>query len=132
MNKPESVEAGQWWMVNPMIGPVRIELISGRSMTAIHSGGHGETSLALLCADGTYLGNGEHPEPSEWMIETLVKHANEVIPPKASAAAPDYDAATIRHMLNGGTTMSMSPREGAAMNRSVLSVYRILRDLGKW
>ena len=132
--KPTSVEVGQWWRESdePDEKPVRIIALEGASPYnkagpwAIYTNG-AVPQQSLLCS-GEYLGSGENPEPSEWMIETLLAHAKDVAP----CGMINYDARDVRHILSGGTTSSYDPREGAAMNRSVLSLYRILRSLEKW
>lgn len=130
--KPERVEVGQWWYSDVWAGgPRRILARFDETWweTATPPDSEPVCAAALLHSNRiVYLGNNDHPAPSEWMIETLLAHAKEVAP----KAADDHDSATIRHILNGGSTMSMDTREGASMNRSVLSLYKILRSLGKW
>jgi hypothetical protein len=118
MDKPDRVEVGQWYIYYNGV-PWRVEEWSETTGEAASLYAHEKTR---------YLGSADHPEPSEWMIETLLAHAKEVAP----KAADRYGGDTVRHIINGGTTMSMDPRQGDAMNRSVLSLYRILRSLGKW
>lgn len=124
--KPTSVEVGQWWVVPRGVGPFRVEAISEVWGTAIHSDGHGESSREWLMEHGTYLGAGENPAPSEWMVERLIEHGHyaqsgePLGEPRRTTAAD-----RVRELLQGDEPTNY-------FDRAVVSLYRILRDLGKW
>lgn len=140
MDKPERVEVGQWWVVPDEIPTVRIEATDahGGHLYAVHSDGHGETACWYLIRDGVYLGSGDHPEPSEWMVETCARHCFNMsrhIPPYPSIT--DWDAPSMpreqwldaaRRLIRDGDAGEMCAIEREA----VTDLYRILRDPGKW
>lgn len=123
MKKPDRVEAGQWWTIAGD-APWRIDGTGDGWEWLIDPAHPGYTGLHV------YIGSGENPEPSEWMIETLAEHVNAIVD---RAAEPTGHARTLaRHIVGGGHTRWIDIREGALLERSVLSLYSILRSLGKW
>lgn len=115
MKKPDRVEVGQWW------------LFGTRDLFRL---AHTLDIGLLTDENAKYLGSGEHPEPSEWMIETLAEHVNAIVD---RAAEPTGHARTLaRHIVGGGHTRWNDIREGVLLERAVLSLYSILRKLGKW
>lgn len=140
MKKPERVEVGQWWLIHGM--PHRIDAVDQDSdkFTTMHGPvTHGSDGVcvnahamwtSVVMDVYEYLGSGEHPEPSEWMIETLAEHVNAIVD---RAAEPTGHARTLaRHIVGGGHTRWNDIREGVLLERAVLSLYSILRKLGKW
>jgi hypothetical protein len=136
MKKPERVEVGQWWAWCNQRGPKRIETIrmySGR-LEAEYGNGHGSVVCQWLIENGEYLGSGDHPEPSEWMIETLAEHLMTCGGSSKSAEPMLFDDVRLHVMavLNGITSPFVGMESERDATRNVLSLYRILRSLGKW
>lgn len=140
MKKPDRVEAGQWWrlLYSAMKDPVRIEStdIYGTMPVGVFDGGW--SSASLIMRDGEYLGSGEHPEPSEWMIETLAEHA---YASTVQCGDPDLNPSWTalhdvqREYYRNGAVCSLTEAASfmtGGFKRSVLSLYSILRSLGKW
>lgn len=135
MIKPTSVEDGQWWATSGTGAPFRVESVSHERGVAIHSGGHGETSLAWLLEQGEYLGRRDNPAPSPWMVETLAEHAWSLY--RADKGDPrEWKDATNEERKTRRDYARMIVFGGGGCARlewyAVRSLYRILRDLGKW
>lgn len=124
MDKPDRVEAGQWWVTSPGSDPYCF------TQDDVSASGEVWWRWVLGDDDAIYLGSCENPEPSEWMIETLAEHVNAIVD---RAAEPTGHARTLaRHIVGGGHTRWNDIREGVLLERAVLSLYSILRKLGKW
>jgi hypothetical protein len=123
MDKPDRVEVGQWWR-GPEIGIMRLE----------HNAGAGYDWLLGSCSGAEYLGSGPNPEPSEWMIETLAEHLMTCGGSSKSAEPMLFDDVRLHVMavLNGITSPFVGMESERDATRNVLSLYRILRSLGKW
>lgn len=135
MKKPTSVEDGQWWATSGMGAPFRVESVSHERGVAIHSGGHGETSVARLLEQGEYLGRSDNPAPSPWMVDTLAEHAWSLY--QADTMDPrEWKDATNEERETRRSYARMIVHGGSGRTRfehyAVKSLYRILRDLGKW
>ena len=122
--KPERVEVGQWW----------------------HSQSQGLMRVPTGCApafqwfldptsSAVYLGSGEHPEPSEWMIETLAAHAYETRAGGYRGWEHASDT-TVTSLGDAAKSLLQDPANAVGLRNeqrgAVLHMYRILRDLGKW
>jgi hypothetical protein len=106
-------------------------MYSGR-LEAEYGNGHGSVVCQWLIENGEYLGSGEHPEPSEWMIETLAEHLyNVVVAGISDEPLANNERGEVRRdvqkILDGSPTIA-----GVTERAAVLSLYRILRSLGKW
>jgi hypothetical protein len=129
MKKPERVEVGQWWVTR----------FGGQAPDRVTP-----DAIAALCAFQSemlhwidardYLGSGDHPEPSEWMIETLAEHLMTCGGSSKSAEPMLFDDVRLHVMavLNGITSPFVGMESERDATRNVLSLYRILRSLGKW
>jgi hypothetical protein len=123
MDKPDRVEVGQWWR-GPEIGIMRLE----------HNAGAGYDWLLGSCSGAEYLGSGPNPEPSEWMIETLAEHAYDIGRARLPPTWGDYPDEKqtnwrycVRRTLSGECDVL-----NEQLTDAVLSLYSILRSLGKW
>lgn len=138
MQKPERIEAGQWWLWPDWSTPIRIEEVDERGShpRAIHSGGHGDTAFGYLTLYGTYLGNGENPEPSEWMVETCARHVADAVMLRDYESMSGDDKTWMRLSVIAGIAVGRVQEHEAAgvqqFQRALLSLYLILRSLGKW
>ena len=113
--------------------PCRVRV--SRARVAIHAGGHGETSLAWLLEHGEFLGWKDNPAPSPWMVETLAEHAWSLY--QAGTMDPrEWKDATNEERETRRSYARMIVHGGSGRTRfehcAVKSLYRILRDLGKW
>jgi len=119
VKKPDRVEVGQWW----------VELDGGAPFRVAHNTPEWNQQ-AWLSGPFAYLGSGDHPEPSEWMIETLAEHAYHVdggrSGPIDGALAESYRDVVRRIPLDG------PDRVRPVRELAVRSLYSILRSLGKW
>lgn len=125
VKKPERVEVGQWW--RSRFGGQAPERVTPDTVAALRAL---QSELAHWIDAREYLGSGAHPEPSEWMIETLAEHrwTTKWINRTWSSADADERDTTIglvTSLLNHGTALYCE-------DRAVISLYRILRSLGKW
>lgn len=131
--KPSSIEVGQWWLVPEHQAPHRVESIECgyAHMTTTAAVGPVLFDSTLWPIDSMslyseYLGSGEHPEPTAWMIGRLIEHghyAQSGAPLGAPRRATAKERA--RELLQGAEPTNY-------FDRAVVSLYRILRDLGKW
>ena len=127
--KPERVEVGQWWV--PKCGDESPWRIEPRHMQrASGSADPMDSDWSWLTDDYDYAGSREHPEPSEWMIETLANHIN-AIADRANEPT-DHARMLASHIIGGGHTRWNDLREGVFLERAVVSMYLTLRSLGKW
>lgn len=123
MKKPKRVEAGQWYVKRDSGVPFRVTR---------------ETpdwnQRAWLTDAFDYLGSGDHPEPSEWMIETLAEHLMACGGSSKEAEPLLFDDVRLHVMavLNGIESPFANMESEPEATRNVLSLYRILRSLGKW
>jgi hypothetical protein len=116
--KPERVEVGQWWMVPPGC-PLRIGDEDARKSWAW-----------VVAASGTrYLGDGDAPAPSEWLIATLARHAFET---NGGSRKDDIWAANASAYTRLAVTALALPDDAPAdyAQCAVISLARILRGLG--
>lgn len=134
MKKPERVEAGQWWRLaySEMKEPVRLEStdVYGTMPVGVFDGGW--SSASLIMSKGEYLGSGEHPEPSEWMIETLVDAMSEIEnggPAFDEPARGRFDRTNYRKIVRDAIA---GKSHDLTYTRCVGVIYRLLRSLGKW
>jgi len=140
--KPTSVEVGQWWRESdePDEKPVRIIALEGASPYnkagpwAIYTDG-AVPQESLLCS-GTYLGSGDHPEPSEWMIEQLARVGSRNRRGINEGAAlserdPQYQD-DLRSMARSAIEGAFSLAGPSITELVMLETYSILRSLGKW
>lgn len=127
MKKPERVEAGQWWTIGDD-APWRIEGTGTGLEWLIDPTHPGYTGYHI------YLGSGDHPEPSAWMIETLAEHAYDIgrarLPP-TWAGYPEDKRSNWRYCARR-TLSGESDILNEQLTDAMLSLYRILRSLGKW
>lgn len=138
MQAPKSVEAGGWFLIGS--SPVKIERLVRRFDVeiAVHSDGQEEVLCARLLRDSPYLGNGEHPAPSDKMIETLAEHHYRIVDASRSPSLGEWtDAANVlvRQETRADVRQILAGASGliGPINRaSVMSVYRILRARGEW
>jgi hypothetical protein len=129
MKKPERVEVGQWWVTR----------FGGQAPDRVTP-----DAIAALCAFQSemlhwidardYLGSGPNPEPSEWMIETLAEHAYDIGRARLPPTWGDYPDEKqtnwrycVRRTLSGECDIL-----NEQLTDAVLSLYSILRSLGKW
>ncbi len=145
MNKPERVEVGQWWVPKyAQDSPWRIE---PEHLTQADPADPMDGDWSWLTDGFDYAGNGAHPEPSEWMIETLAEHAWDVL--FKAESVHDYADPTPRpwcdesnamkererwyaRQILAGEQLFLSAGEWGIRLGAVTSIYRILRSLGKW
>jgi hypothetical protein len=135
MKKPDRVEVGQWWGSSNDADCFRVEGIANKlgEDWALHGDGKFATPCSQLLKLSTYehLGSGDHPEPSEWMIETLAEHAwnsrgDDIEWEELGLEFKNRIRLSVRALVSGD---SGDPFE---WNATVLSLYSILRSLGKW
>jgi hypothetical protein len=129
MKKPERVEVGQWWVTRfGGQAPDRVTPDAIAALCAFQS----EMSHWIDARD--YLGSGDHPEPSEWMIETLAEHAYDIgrvrLPP-TWGDYPDEKQTNWRYCVRR-TLSGECDILNEQLTDAVLSLYSILRSLGKW
>lgn len=130
--KPTSVKVGQWWLVpeHPLPHCV-LSVDDGHAFLdtgPIDPGGSYSTTLPIdfVLVASEYLGTNANPPPSAWMVERLVEHGH-----YAQSGEPLGDLRRVtanervRELLQGAEPTNY-------FDRAVLSLYRILRDLGKW
>ena len=130
MKKPDRVEVGQWWTEDDDGSPVLITAIEEPS-TCNNAGewaryADGAVPCGSLLYSGTYLGSGEHPEPSEWMIETLAAHYWVVRHGDCPSGMKEQTLRAMRMAVMSGNEPMTTP------DAAVMSLYNILRSLGKW
>lgn len=134
MKKPERVEAGQWWGMPKAKALFRVDRVRHYldEEWAVHVADESVSSCArMLSMDGyEYLGSGDHPEPSEWMIETLAEHFWTTKWVNRAWSSADIEErcgtmARVAMLLDQDDPVSHA-------DRAVLSLYSILRSLGKW
>lgn len=138
MKKPERVEVGQWWGSSNDAACFRVEGIANKlgEDWALHGDDKFATPCSQLLTLSTceYLGSGEHPEPSEWMIEVLAEHAYDIgrarLPP-TWAEYPEDKRPNWRYCARR-TLTGESDILNEQLTDAMLSLYRILRSLGKW
>jgi hypothetical protein len=129
MKKPDCVEVGQWWVTRfGGQAPDRVTPDAIAALCAFQS----EMSHWIDARD--YLGSGDHPEPSEWMIETLAEHAYDIgrvwLPP-TWGDYPDEKQTNWRYCVRR-TLSGECDILNEQLTDAVLSLYSILRSLGKW
>ena len=121
--KPDKIAVGQWWERNGI--PVQIE-------------------PWMLPADDvvlnpnfmTYLGSGDNPEPSNWMIRQLARvgSRNRGGVNKGAPLAerdPQYQS-DLRAMARSAIAGTFAPAGPSTTELVMLETYSILRELGKW
>jgi hypothetical protein len=134
MKKPERVEVGQWWVTRfGGQAPDRVTPDAIAALCAFQS----EMSHWIDARD--YLGSGDHPEPSEWMIETLAEHLwNSTRSATGLQWGETYNGHSIDEHTKENEREDVRRILGGSRGRSrirrflVLDAYRILRSLGKW
>jgi hypothetical protein len=94
----------------------------------------GDASWQWLIADedATYLGSGDHPEPSELMIDTLIDVMSEIETGGTSRDEPNigrYDRTNYRRVV---LTVLNNQCADLSYSRVIGVTYRLLRTLGKW
>lgn len=129
IEKPATVEVGGWWITATAgDAPFRVERLvgDGDTLIAIHSDGHGDTSVWYLLSRATYLGNGENPAPSDKMVETLATALEEIEHGALVDWRREHYANSVRRTLTG------DPWATPLYQRVVTTIYRILRARGEW
>lgn len=123
MKKPDRVEVGQWYVKRDGGVPFRVTHATPDW-----------NQRAWLTDTFDYLGSGDHPEPSEWMIEELAEHAYDIgrarLPP-TWCDYPDEKRANWRYCARR-TLAGECDILNEQLTDAMLSIYRILRSLGKW
>lgn len=127
--KPETVEIGQWWLLRYLAinGPVRI---TGRcrepgGRTALYDGGWSRDHSILSL--GVYLGNGEHPAPSDEMIETLIDAMFEI-----EDGGIERDGLYRANMRRVVLDVLENRCRDLTYSRCIGVIYRLLRARGEW
>jgi hypothetical protein len=123
MKKPERVEAGQWWVYDgPHCTPFRIG----------DKPGEVGSEMFYPSKRDRYLGSGDHPEPSERMIETLVDAMSEIEnggPALDEPARGRFDRTNYRQIVRNAID---GKSNDLTYTRCVGVIYRLLRSLGTW
>ena len=142
MKKPERVEVGQWWLIHGM--PHRIDAVDQDSdkFTTMHGPvTHGSDGVcvnahamwtSVVMDVYEYLGSGDHPEPSGWMIETLVNAMSEIENGGPALDEPSrgrFDRTNYRQIVRDAID---GKSHDLTYTRCVGVIYRLLRSLGKW
>jgi hypothetical protein len=132
MDKPKKVEIRQWWMTPYLFAPIRVEAVDAQPTTSRYSARLTSEECAILLRrdDCKYLGCGENPEPSEEMLNMLAEHAAEIDGIPLAGCPPEMRQerrGAARYAVTGGTNTTLP-----YLTRAMLSLYKILRKLGKW